>query len=74
MRGAREENPMRRWTLTMSDGCYDAAVLADFDALRERGGAAGGAAVHPGTRRLPSLADVLGADADENTPAPAHED
>jgi hypothetical protein len=27
-------NPMRRWTLTMSDSCYDDAVLQEFDALR----------------------------------------
>jgi hypothetical protein len=33
MRGAKEVNPMRRWTLAMADSCYDEAVLAEFDAL-----------------------------------------
>jgi hypothetical protein len=36
-------------------GCYDTAMLAEFDAL-------------------PSLTDALGADVNEDTPAPAHED
>jgi hypothetical protein len=33
MRGVKEVNPMRRWTLAMADSCYDEAVLAEFDAL-----------------------------------------
>jgi hypothetical protein len=37
MRGSREDNPMRRWTLAMADSCYDGAVLAEFDALHRHG-------------------------------------